>query len=72
MTPYRFGERTCDGPQSFGSLGGCLDVGHVVRMQCRCCRNHDRKRDEVRKSHANEGVEMNSVERAFALERRPL
>jgi hypothetical protein len=46
-----------------GGLGRCLDVGHIVRMQRRRCRNHDCKRDEVRKSHSNEGVEVQMINR---------
>jgi hypothetical protein len=41
-------------------------------MQRRARCNHDRKRDEVRKSHPDEGVQMNPVNRSLALMRRPL
>src|ERR1700679_2085921 len=39
----------------------------------RCARcDHDSKRNEVRKPHPDEGVQMNPVNRSLALMRRPL
>jgi hypothetical protein len=55
------------GPQGLGSLGGRLDVGDAVGVQRRARCDHDRKRDEVRKSHPDEGVQMNPVNRSLAL-----
>jgi hypothetical protein len=68
---YCFGKGPCNQPQGLGGLGGGLDIGDVVGVQRRCRRDHDRKCDEFRKSHSDEGVEMNPVEGSFTLMRCP-
>jgi hypothetical protein len=68
----RLGKSPRNGPQSLSGLGGCLDVDDADGVQRRARRDHDRKRDEVRKPHLDEGVQMNSVNRSLALMRRAL